>query len=49
MLLEKHLTRNTKKFGDRISATIPFMFNIIPKKATKTRARFKLGVFMGLK
>ncbi|GMQ00102.1 hypothetical protein CsSME_00047326 [Camellia sinensis var. sinensis] len=40
---------DTKTFRERVPTAKTFMFNSIPKKATKTRTRFKLGVFMRLK
>ena len=46
---ENDMAGDTKTFRERIPTAKTFMFNSIPKKATKTRARFKLGVFMGLK
>ena len=46
---ENDMARDTKTFRERNPTTKTFMFNSIPKKATKTRTRFKLGVFMGLK
>ena len=49
VLPEYDLSGDTKTFRERIPTAKAFMFNAIPKKATKTRARFKLGVFMGLK
>ena len=50
MVLPKDdMAGDTKTFRERVPTAKTFMFNSIPKKATKTRTRFKLGAFMRLK
>ena len=50
MVLPKNdMSGDTKTFRERIPTAKAFMFNSIPKKATKTRTRFKFGVFVRLK
>ena len=40
MFPENSMTRNEKTLRDKISTTITFVFNPIPKKTTQTRSRF---------
>ncbi len=47
MLPECDMTRDAKRFSNRIITTITFMLNVITKKKTKARTWF--SVFMGLK
>ena len=49
MFPKNDMAGDTKTFRERVPTAKAFMFNSIPKKATKTRTRFKLGVFMRLK
>ncbi len=46
---ENDMTRNVKMLRDRILTMIAFVFNLIPKKTTQMRSRFKIRMIMQLK